>query len=54
MTLGTGMILYGLRAGGSNLKEENTPGQKLRAHQRLSFCALFKLSRKVSDLPDPI
>ena len=30
------------------------PPQKLRAHQRLSFCALFKLSRKVSDLPDPI
>ena len=36
------------------LKQENALGQKLRAHQPLSFCALFKLSRKVSDLPDPI
>jgi hypothetical protein len=53
MIVGTGVILYGY-AGGSKLKQENALGQKLRAHQRLSFCALFKLSRKVSDLPDAI
>jgi hypothetical protein len=33
---------------------EMSKAKKLRAHQPLGFCALFKLSRKVSNLLDSI
>ena len=54
MTLGTQRDFVRVTRGRFKLKQENALGEKLRAHQPLSFCALFKVSRKVSDLPDPI